>query len=29
MANPIEGDDSIFDDLKISRDDYSRVPTTW
>ncbi|KAJ4303779.1 hypothetical protein N0V90_002680 [Kalmusia sp. IMI 367209] len=25
----LHGDDSIFDDLKISRDDYSKVPTTW
>ncbi|KAF1979942.1 tetrapyrrole biosynthesis, uroporphyrinogen III synthase [Bimuria novae-zelandiae CBS 107.79] len=25
----LHGDDSIFDDLKISREEYSKVPTTW
>jgi hypothetical protein len=23
------GDDSVFDDLKISKKDYPQVPTTW
>jgi uroporphyrinogen-III synthase len=23
------GDDSVFEDLKISKDDYPKVPTTW
>jgi hypothetical protein len=23
------GDDSVFDDLKISKKEYSEVPTTW
>jgi hypothetical protein len=23
------GDDSVFDDLKISKDEYPKVPTTW
>jgi hypothetical protein len=28
-ANWRAGDDSIFDDLKISKNDYPKVPTTW
>lgn len=23
------GDDSVYDDLKISKDEYPKVPTTW
>ncbi|KAJ4356984.1 hypothetical protein N0V95_002856 [Ascochyta clinopodiicola] len=25
----LKGDDSVFEDLKISKDDYPKVPTTW
>jgi hypothetical protein len=25
----LHGDDSVFDDLKISKDEYPQVPTTW
>lgn len=28
-ANPYLGDDTVFDDLKISKEEYSKVPTTW
>jgi hypothetical protein len=28
-ANELLGDDSVFDDLKISKQDYPKVPTTW
>jgi hypothetical protein len=28
-ANVLLGDDSVFDDLKISKQDYPKVPTTW
>ena len=23
------GDDSVFDDLKLSKDEYPKLPTTW
>lgn len=29
IAETIAGDDSVFDDLKISKKDYPQVPTTW
>lgn len=29
LADISLGDDSVFDDLKISREEYSKVPTTW
>jgi hypothetical protein len=25
----LHGDDSVFDDLKLSKDEYPKVPTTW
>lgn len=28
-SNSQLGDDSVFDDLKISKNDYPKVPTTW
>jgi hypothetical protein len=29
FTNELSGDDSVFDDLKISKQDYPKVPTTW
>lgn len=29
LADALPGDDSVFEDLKISKDDYPKVPTTW
>jgi hypothetical protein len=28
-ADHFIGDDSVFDDLKLSKKDYPKVPTTW
>ena len=27
--NSLVGDDSVFDDLKIRKEEYSKVPITW